>query len=234
MKQKKSVAVTLVVVLLATVLFGCSPSLEDQAKEYLAKYDDTFTFVDKKENNGSNTYYFSSAKYPGETVSVHYEAAFKSLGREPFADNYASLMLREEGLKKGSALLESVYPGAGYDICESRGEYVDYFDKDTTFDTFYAAMGAYYGVVLYKTVTEDELKADSEKLQEVLSGEKDAVQMATAKLGFRIYYYPEDAEKIRVSDYAEFEKLNGYDAVLNVEYSKVKDECTVKEMEVVK
>lgn len=33
-----------------------------------------------KENNGSNTYYFSSAKYPGETVSVHYEAAFKSLG----------------------------------------------------------------------------------------------------------------------------------------------------------
>ena len=25
-----------------------------------------------KENNGSNTYYFSSAKYPGETVSVHW------------------------------------------------------------------------------------------------------------------------------------------------------------------
>jgi hypothetical protein len=234
MNKRKVLAVSLATVVMVMALFGCSPTLEDQAKEYLTKYDDTFTFVDKKENNGSNTYYFSSQKFPDEGVSVHYEASFEALGREPFSDNYASLMLKEEGLKKGRELMESAFPGADYDICESRGEYVDYFNKDTTFDTYYAAMGAYYGVVIYKTVSEDELKADSEKLKEVLLGEKDAVQMTTAKLGFKIFYYPEDAEKVSLSDYADFEKLSGYDAVLNVEYVKVKDECEIKEMEIVK
>ena len=89
-------------------------------------------------------------------------------------------------------------------------------------------------MVLYKTVSEDGLKADSEKLQEVLLSEKDAVQMATAKLGFKIYYYPEDAGKVSFSDYVTFDQLDGYDAVLNVEYVKVKDECNVEKMEIVK
>ena len=234
MNKKRAIAVSLMMIILATMLFGCSPTLEDQAKDYLTKYDDTFTLTDKTENNGSNTYFFTSQKYPGETVSVHYEGAFEALGSEPFSDNYASLMLKEEGLKKGSELTESAFPGVSYDICESRGEYSNYFNKDTTFDTFYAAQGAYYGVVLYKTVSEDELNADSEKLQEVLLGEKDAVQMTTAKLGFKVYYYPENAEKVSFSNYTDFDKLSGYDAVLNVEYKKSKDECEVTEMEIVK
>ena len=231
MKVKKILAVPVLVVLMATVLFGCSPTLEKKAEEYLVKYDDTFTYVDKKENNGSNTYYFSSQKFPGETVSVHYEAAFESLGREPFSDNYASLMLREDGLKKGREIIDKAFPGADYEICQSRGEYSNYFDKDSDFALFYAAQGAHYGVVMYKNVTEEELKADSEKLKEALMGEKDAVQMATAQAGVRVLYYPEDAAKTGVSSYEDFDKLTDYSAVLRVNFSKVKEECTVEEME---
>lgn len=41
----------------------------------------------------------------------------------------------------------------------------------------------------------------------------------------------EDAAKTGVSTYEDFDKLTDYSAVLRVNFSKVKEECTVEEME---
>ena len=231
MNGKKTAVVSGLLVALSVVLIGCQAPLEDRAKEYLTKYDDTFTYVDKKENNGSNTYYFTSQKFPADGVSVHYEGAFESLGREPFSDNYASLMLGEDGLEKGRELVESAFPGENYEISRSRGEYTNYFDKDSTFDEYYSAMGSAYGVVLHKQASEEVLKADAEKLQEVLNGEKNLFQMATAKTTVRIYYYSDDAAKLVGNDFTEFDKLSGYDAVLEVSITASKGESEVEKSE---
>lgn len=161
-----------------------------------------------------------------------YEGAFESLGKEPFSDNYASLMLNEDGLNKGRELVESAFPGESFEIARARGPYSGYFDKNTTFDEYYSCEGSAYGVVLHKQVTEDVLAEDAEKLQEVLNGEKDFFQMATATVDIKVIYYSDDAHYLKGSDYADFEKLSDYDAVLDVMFSMSGGDSSVKEMEI--
>jgi hypothetical protein len=204
--------------------------LEDRAKEYLTKYDDTFTYVDKKESGSSNTYMFTSQKYPGKTVSVRYESMFDQNGKVPFYDNYMGIRYEEEGLAKGHELADVIFPGEDYELCRSFGGYYQYYDKDSSYDYFYSGEGEYFGIILHKTPTEDQLNADAEKIKEVLQGEDAKFANATAAVQIKVLYYSGTDRKLDGNDIKTFADLSDYEAVLDVNYVKAHGECDVVEM----
>ena len=229
-KKGKVFAVLVLGILTTAILFGCSPTLEDRAKEYLTKYDDTFTYVDKKESGGTNVYTFSSQKYPDKAVYVRYESMFDQNGMSPFYDNYMGIRYEEEGLAKGRELAEKIFPGEDYELCRSFGGYYQYYDKDSSYDYFYSGEGEYFGIILHKTPSEDQLNADAEKIKEVLKGEDEKLANATAALQIKVLYYSGTDRKLNGNDIKTFADLSDYEAVLDVNYVKTKGECDVVEM----
>ena len=225
----RKTALLMALTMLATTLFACKPSVDQRAAEYLAKYDDNFTFVEQKEFSGGYTFTFSSEKYPGKTVTVRYEGNFDTEGQNPFCDNYPTIMFEKECYETGKRVADAAFPGENLEYVVGTTGLYRHYDKNTTFDGFYSIEGLYFGIVLHKQVNDAVMDEDLAKIEAVLKTESDKIINDYAPLYAKILYYADDAEVLPDQSAASFENLKDYDGVLYVQYYKGKDACEVKE-----